>query len=58
MLVLTGKNGPVTTIIINRPEVRNAVDGKTARELANAFRVFENDPDARVAAVDRHVPGS
>jgi enoyl-CoA hydratase/carnithine racemase len=51
MLVLTDKNGPVTTIIINRPEVRNAVDGKTARELADAFRAFENDPDARVAVL-------
>jgi enoyl-CoA hydratase len=51
MLVLTDKNGPVTTIIINRPEVRNAVDGKTARELADAFGAFENDPDARVAVL-------
>ncbi len=51
MLVLTDKNGPVTTIIINRPEVRNAVNGKTARELADAFRTFENDPDARVAVL-------
>ncbi len=51
MLVLTEKNGPVTTIILNRPEVRNAVNGKTARELADAFRTFENDPDARVAVL-------
>ena len=51
MLVLTEKNGPVTTIILNRPEVRNAVNGRTARELADAFRTFENDPDARVAVL-------
>ncbi len=51
MLVLTEKDGPVTTIIINRPEVRNAVDGKTAQALADAFRAFENDPDARVAVL-------
>jgi enoyl-CoA hydratase len=51
MLVLTEKNGPVTTIMINRPEVRNAVDGKTAQALADAFRDFENDEEARVAVL-------
>ena len=51
MLVHKEKNGPVTTIIINRPEVRNAVDGETAQALADAFRAFENDPDARVAVL-------
>ena len=40
MRVLTGKKGPVTTIIINRPEVRNAVDGETARELAAQIADF------------------
>ena len=51
MLVLTEKNGPVTTIIINRPGVRNAVDGQTAQALADAFRNFEGDDDARVAVL-------
>ena len=51
MLVLTEKNGPVTTIIINRPEVRNAVDGETAQALADAFRDFEHDKEARVAVL-------
>jgi enoyl-CoA hydratase len=51
MTVLTEKNGPVTTIILNRPEVRNAVDGPTAEALAEAFRAFENDPEARVAVL-------
>ena len=51
MLVLTEKNGPVTTIIINRPEVRNAVDGETAQALADAFREFEGDKEARVAVL-------
>ncbi|MBW2060841.1 MAG: crotonase/enoyl-CoA hydratase family protein [Deltaproteobacteria bacterium] len=51
MLVLTEKKGPVTTIIINRPEVRNAVDGATAKELANAFRVFEADDKAKVGVL-------
>ena len=49
MLVITEKQGPITTVIINRPEVRNAVDRPTAEALARAFRDFEADPEARVA---------
>ncbi len=45
------RKGKVTTIIINRPEVRNAVDGPTARELANAFRAFDTDDNASVAVL-------
>ncbi|MBI5585724.1 MAG: crotonase/enoyl-CoA hydratase family protein [Deltaproteobacteria bacterium] len=51
MLVLTEKNGPVTTIVLNRPEVRNAVDRPTAEALAEAFRDFERDAEARVAVL-------
>jgi enoyl-CoA hydratase len=51
MRVLTEKKGVVTTIIINRPEVRNAVDGPTARELADAFRQFEQDDEALAAVL-------
>jgi enoyl-CoA hydratase len=51
MNVLVEKQGPVTTVIIDRPEVRNAVDRPTAEELAAAFRDFENDPEARVAVL-------
>ena len=51
MLVLTQKRGPVTTIIINRPEVRNAVDRPTAEQLAQAFREFEQDAESRVAVL-------
>ena len=51
MRVLVEKSGDVTTIIINRPEVRNAVDRETAEELANAFREFQEDPKARVAVL-------
>ncbi|MGH3858005.1 enoyl-CoA hydratase-related protein [Actinokineospora sp.] len=47
--VLVRKDGPVTIISINRPHVRNAVDGPTARALAEAFRDFDRDPDAAVA---------
>lgn len=45
------KKGYVTTIIILRPEVRNAVDGPTADELAQAFRAFDDDDEARVAVL-------
>ncbi|HVG62410.1 MAG TPA: crotonase/enoyl-CoA hydratase family protein [Hyalangium sp.] len=48
MSVQIEKNGPITTVILHRPEVRNAVDGTTARELAEAFRAFDADPDAKV----------
>jgi enoyl-CoA hydratase len=41
----------VTTVILDRPEVRNAVDGPTARALADAFRAFEADPAAAVAVL-------
>ncbi|EYF06562.1 crotonase/enoyl-CoA hydratase family protein [Chondromyces apiculatus] len=41
----------IATITIDRPEVRNAVDGPTARALADAFRHFEADPEARVAVL-------
>jgi enoyl-CoA hydratase len=51
MLVLTEKKGPVTTIIINRPEVRNAVDRETAKALADAFRAFEEDNNALVGVL-------
>jgi enoyl-CoA hydratase len=44
-------NGPVTTIILDRPERRNAVDPPTAAALRTAFREFERDPEARVAVL-------
>jgi enoyl-CoA hydratase len=47
--VLAEKQGNVTTVILTRPEVRNAVDRETAAALVHAFREFELDDDARVA---------
>jgi enoyl-CoA hydratase len=44
-------SGPVTTVVLDRPEVRNAVDGPTAAALADAFRAFEADAEARVAVL-------
>lgn len=45
------RDGPVTTIVLARPEVRNAVDGPTADALAAAFRAFEADEAAAVAVL-------
>lgn len=39
----------VTVVTIDRPDVRNAVDGPTAQALADAFRDFESDDSTRVA---------
>ncbi|MGW5738030.1 MULTISPECIES: crotonase/enoyl-CoA hydratase family protein [Streptomyces] len=51
MTVRTERAGPVTTVVLSRPGVRNAVDGPTARALADAFRAFNADPDAHVAVL-------
>src|SRR5436309_2560366 len=42
--------GAVTTIILDRPDRRNAIDRPTAKALAAAFRAFERDQGARVVA--------
>ncbi|REE97671.1 crotonase/enoyl-CoA hydratase family protein [Thermomonospora umbrina] len=51
MSVRIERNGPVTTVILSRPEARNAVDGPTATALADAFRAFDADPAAAVAVL-------
>lgn len=43
--------GPVTTVRLSRPHVRNAVDGPTAAALADAFRAFDADAEAAVAVL-------
>jgi len=45
------RDGPVTTVILSRPAVKNAVDGPTADALIAAFRAFEQDPEAKVAVL-------
>lgn len=42
-------HGPVRVIAIDRPEVRNAVDGPTAHALYDAFVDFDDDEDLAVA---------
>ena len=41
----------VLTVGINRPAARNAIDGPTARALAEEFRAFNADPDLHVAVL-------
>src|SRR6201995_3388111 len=43
--------GPVTTVILNRPEARNAVNGPTAAALFEAFDEFDRDDTASVAVL-------
>ncbi|MGI5288925.1 crotonase/enoyl-CoA hydratase family protein [Nonomuraea polychroma] len=50
MTVHVERQGRVTTVVISRPEARNAVDRKTADALVDAFRDFE-DSDADVAVL-------
>jgi enoyl-CoA hydratase len=45
------RSGPVTTIVMSRPERRNAVDGPMAAALRRAFREFEADESQSVAVL-------
>jgi len=51
MSVRIERSGPVFTVVLDRPQARNAVDGPTARALADAFREFDADPSAAVAVL-------
>lgn len=51
MKVLVRKSGPVTTVIINRVDVKNAVDEETAAALKDAFQAFDEDDTAAVAVL-------
>ncbi|HLG13613.1 MAG TPA: crotonase/enoyl-CoA hydratase family protein [Blastocatellia bacterium] len=51
MAVRMEKDGPVITVILSRPEVRNAVDRDTARALADAFRRLDEDDQSRVGVL-------
>ncbi|KZS84035.1 enoyl-CoA hydratase [Mycobacterium persicum] len=50
-LVQVEHTGPVTTVIINRPAARNAVNGPTAAALYSAFEQFDRDDAAAVAVL-------
>jgi enoyl-CoA hydratase len=52
MSVRVERDGPVSTVILDRPQVRNAVDGPAAAALVDAFTEFEADDSARVAVLN------
>jgi enoyl-CoA hydratase len=49
MPVLVDRDGPVTIVTLSRPDARNAVDRPHAEALADAFRAFDGDSNAKVA---------
>ena len=49
--VIAERRGPVTVVMLNRPESRNAVDPATARALYDAMLEFEADSAAAVAVL-------
>lgn len=51
MNVRVERSGAVTTVILDRPEARNAVDGPTAAALYQAFAEFDRDDSAAVAVL-------
>jgi enoyl-CoA hydratase len=51
MSVIVERDPPVTTVVLSRPDVRNAVDRATAEALAAAFRAFEADEGCSVAVL-------
>ena len=45
------REGPITTVILNRPEVMNALHSPAHFELDEAFNAFRDDPSQWVAIV-------
>ena len=51
MAIKVEKNEEIITIIIDNPDVKNAIDGQSALELYQAFLAFENDERSKVAVL-------
>jgi enoyl-CoA hydratase len=51
MTIRVERDGAVMTVLLDRPEVRNAVDRATAEALAQAFRDFDADDSLRVGVL-------
>ena len=51
MPVRVEKQGSITTVILGRPGLKNAVDSATADELSAAFQAFDRDDEARVGVL-------
>lgn len=45
------REGPVTTVTLNRPEVMNAINGRMHHELQAAFDAFAADPEQFICVV-------
>ncbi|HEY3805243.1 MAG TPA: crotonase/enoyl-CoA hydratase family protein [Kofleriaceae bacterium] len=50
-MVRVERSGAVTTVILDRPAAKNAVDRETAAALADAFREFDADASAKVGVL-------
>ena len=51
MSVRVERSGAVTTILLDRPKVRNAIDRSAAEALVAEVRAFEADDEAKVAVI-------
>jgi enoyl-CoA hydratase len=51
MSIRIEKDGPVTTVVIDRPQARNAVNPETAQLLRDAFAAFEADESQHAAVL-------
>ncbi|MBS3809959.1 MAG: enoyl-CoA hydratase/isomerase family protein, partial [Desulfobacterales bacterium] len=51
MSISVEKHGHIWTMIIDRPEKKNAVDRDTADQLYEAFAEFDQEEKARVAVL-------
>jgi enoyl-CoA hydratase len=51
MLISVERTGPVTTVLLDRPEARNAVNHEMAEALAQAWRAFDADAEALVGVL-------
>ncbi|HEY7404099.1 MAG TPA: crotonase/enoyl-CoA hydratase family protein [Candidatus Angelobacter sp.] len=49
--VLIERNGKILSVVINRPQVRNAVDSATASALGKAFEQLDRDEELCVAVL-------
>lgn len=49
--LLVSDRGPITVVTLNRPEVRNCVDGETAVALAESIEAFRGDERKRALVI-------
>jgi len=54
--ILVGRDAPVATITMNRPEKRNALSSEMMRELNDALRALSAEPDVRAIVLAANGP--